>query len=490
MDRFVESLHPADSDFDFKAQVFKGIHLGARACDGSDYEEVDSPLTPLTDASRSTSPEPRPRTPTTTPGPALPSSLSPEALTSTPSAPPTRGEKRKAKKKQQGRRNAKEKKAKIRESGPKPALALKQIQTAVGVSSTYSAQDFDIASTGYISQRERGHSATFSLDQVVGPNSRYKFELKEWDGRNPMPIVDREDLVIGVCAGLPRGDETWDSLQLRASDLLEEARPRLCFNKKDLKHRRGSFPALAVGISHGGGQSYPKTLVHEPQNDSVLDALLQEDVFHRISGFSTGAFTTWAPRLCRYQTDNLSKVIAHDYELRAKNEHPKPEDKELRRNFPQTPWAATTLNFGPRTVCYKHADFGNLAFGWCAITALGEFDYKKGGHLILWDLGLVIEFPPGSTILIPSSAIRHSNTRIQIGERRYSFTQYSAGGIFRWVDNGFKTVVDRVCSMNPAEHVALLDDLSNQLEYGLSLYSTLKELETLANQSIRKPAVV
>jgi hypothetical protein len=64
---------------------------------------------------------------------------------------------------------------------------------------------------------------------------------------------------------------------------------------------------------------------------------------------------------------------------------------------------AMTFNFGPQTVTFDHRDSGNLAFGWCAITAFGNFDPTCGGHLVLWDMKLVIEFPPGSTILIPSA---------------------------------------------------------------------------------------
>ena len=102
---------------------------------------------------------------------------------------------------------------------------------------------------------------------------------------------------------------------------------------------------------------------------------------------------------------------------------------------------STTYNLGPRTWTYPHRDFLNAAFGWCAITAIGSYDYKKGGHLILWDIGLVIEFPPGATIMIPSAVLTHSNVTIGEGEHRYSVTQYAAraGGLFRWVDNGFKT---------------------------------------------------
>jgi hypothetical protein len=111
----------------------------------------------------------------------------------------------------------------------------------------------------------------------------------------------------------------------------------------------------------------------------------------------------------------------------------------LRPNFLGSVFAACTFNFGPRAICASHLDFANLAWGWCAITALGNFDPDYGGHLILWDLGLVIRFPPGSTILIPSALIRHSNVPIRAHEQRGSFVQYTAGGLFCWVRNGFKT---------------------------------------------------
>lgn len=108
---------------------------------------------------------------------------------------------------------------------------------------------------------------------------------------------------------------------------------------------------------------------------------------------------------------------------------------------------------------------------------MGSFDYTKGGHLILWDLKLVIQFPPGSTVLIPSSVLYHSNAAIQAGERRYSFTQYSAGGLFRWADNGFQSVNDYLGGMEPERRATVQEALSNQLAFGLSHFSTLDELE-------------
>ena len=86
-----------------------------------------------------------------------------------------------------------------------------------------------------------------------------------------------------------------------------------------------------------------------------------------------------------------------------------------------------------------HNDHANLAFGWCAIQSLGEFDARTGGHLMLQQLGLVVEFPAGSTILIPSATISHGNTPIAQHERRASLVHYTAGGLFRWVEYGFRS---------------------------------------------------
>lgn len=67
-------------------------------------------------------------------------------------------------------------------------------------------------------------------------------------------IVDADDFIIGLLGGMP-GDPNWDTVQLNASDAIDTTRAQLKFESKDLHHRRGNFPALGVGISHGGGQT-------------------------------------------------------------------------------------------------------------------------------------------------------------------------------------------------------------------------------------------
>lgn len=107
--------------------------------------------------------------------------------------------------------------------------------------------------------------------------------------------------------------------------------------------------------------------------------------------------------------------------------------------FSNSVFPAATFNLGPNVVTLEHTDGGNLPQGWCAIYSSGNFDPRRGGHLILRDLKLLIEFPPGSVVLIPSGTLKHGNVSIQPNETRRSFTQYAAGGLFRWVYFGFRT---------------------------------------------------
>ncbi|KAJ7104639.1 hypothetical protein C8R44DRAFT_631149, partial [Mycena epipterygia] len=148
---------------------------------------------------------------------------------------------------------------------------------------------------------------------------------------------------------------------------------------------------------------------------------------------------------------------------------------DLRRPFARSVFFCAAFNFGPNVWTFKHRDVLNLAFGWCAVQALGRFDHTKGGHLVLWDLRLVVEFPAGALILLPSATIAHSNVPVQHGEERASFTQFSAGGIFRYLDNGAQTV-EELAATDPEGYERLMALKAARWQEGLDLLSTVDEL--------------
>jgi len=134
---------------------------------------------------------------------------------------------------------------------------------------------------------------------------------------------------------------------------------------------------------------------------------------------SLGSMKVFAPILYAFVTETLGKLKANDPSLvYAYGDHP---------------FVGFTFNIGPKVCTKPHKDAHDLLWGWCAVTSLGTYDHTEGGHLVLWDLNIAVQFPPHSTIFIPSAIIRHSNTAILPEERRSSITQYNSEGLFRWV---------------------------------------------------------
>lgn len=142
----------------------------------------------------------------------------------------------------------------------------------------------------------------------------------------------------------------------------------------------------------------------------------------------------------------------------------------LRQNFDNSVWSSMTVNFGPQTVTHPHVDHRNRPDGWCPILAGGNFDYQKGGQLVLPDLKLVIEFPPGCVIFLPSALLVHYNCPIQPHETRYSITQYTAGGLIRWVENGFQTQEVMLSKLTVQEKKIWQDDRKLRWERGLQFF--------------------
>ncbi|KAK7676418.1 hypothetical protein QCA50_020636 [Cerrena zonata] len=306
-----------------------------------------------------------------------------------------------------------------------------------------------------------------SLDSLLEEGYQYK----SWDGLNPFVITDEEDRIFVIFAGRPQ-DPTYETDRLEADVVLQATRDQLQYGGGDCqvlprptngcaKNRRGNFKTANVGISYGGGQKAPGNLCHTKNNREVLCRFFQQPCIRRLANFANSAFSFFAPKLHEFYRKNLDQLWQH-------NPH-------FKHNVPRNVFPAASINFGPEAVSYDHLDHNNLAGGLCSVTAGGNFDPTKGGHIYLVDLRLVVEFPPGSTILIPSSIIRHGNVPIQTGETRTSFTQYAAGGLFRWVEYGFKTW-DQFWETDREHALAELENRSGKWKDFLALFSRVNEL--------------
>ncbi|KAF5353901.1 hypothetical protein D9756_007287 [Leucocoprinus leucothites] len=292
-----------------------------------------------------------------------------------------------------------------------------------------------------------------------------------WGGRTTHLLLDRKKRVIGVLLGQPRDSEGWKKVHDAAYEAFQTVASKLSYSKKELSQRRGDFPAVAHGISFGGGQEEPKHLSHSAKKTAILDGLMQEKSVQRICKFGSCGFHAYSQRNYEYMESTVEKLRAH-YDSAADNRN------KLRRPYDSAigVFPCRSLNLGKQSISFPHTDEGNLAQSWCSITPVGSFDPSTGGHLVLWDFGLVIDFPPGATALIPSALIRHSNTSIAAGETRFSTIQYAAGGLYRWVYRGFMSEKDWRAQANEADLEEDRAEQEQRWRESVKMFTTLGEL--------------
>lgn len=177
-----------------------------------------------------------------------------------------------------------------------------------------------------------------------------------------------------------------------------------------------------------------------------------------------GAFSFTSPKLFGHYCEELGPIFEHD--------------PNLIRNFSNSVFSAASFNCGSQSVSQAHFDFNNLSFGQCTLTSLGDFDYRLGGHMVLYSLGLIVEFPCGTTFTLPSAAYKHGNTQILPGQTRRSIAQYAAGALFRWKAYGFRTAKSlSKTAAGRATMAAVNGGADERWQAGLALYSSVDSLQ-------------
>ncbi|KAG6875346.1 hypothetical protein C0992_004218 [Termitomyces sp. T32_za158] len=214
-------------------------------------------------------------------------------------------------------------------------------------------------------------------------------------------------------------------------------------------------------------------LVGQPQKSEysqscelAYEAIMKEGCSAQFSDKEThhcrGAFNLWAPKLHQHFRNHLDPLFTNlTY---------------LHRIFPKSVFPSVAFNFGGNVFTKAHRDCMNSAIGWCAIHALGRYDSKQSSHLVLPDLKLIIEFPPGALILIPSATLTHTNLPVVDGESRISFTQYCTGGLFRYVINGYRTET-QLEKQDLEEYARVCGLKDTQWADNTELYSFLQDLK-------------
>ncbi|KAG6848471.1 hypothetical protein H0H93_016713 [Arthromyces matolae] len=462
---------PANPQFSFESQLLESIREESRQL--LDIFSLSPLSTPPTSRSSSPSPTHSQAVPVPSPGHVI-TSLSTSPFIDPPHPKQTTlpdGKRKSPSKKRKDKQKGRERRKRQRVDEAQTTVGAtirstaraKYIAQSTPIETSVQSEKLEVSSTGYVGLKHHAPRRIFFFQEITGPGMNLRL-IKCRDHR-PRPFVDHSGRVIALWAGFP-SDSSWNKDMARMATLLDDLRRRGTFSNKQKNHSRGTYTLTGVGYAHGGGRTVPSD-INPPWgvNYQLVTEMVKDPVFERLAKFLSNVFACWAPRLYQYYLDNMNSVC--DSPL------------ELQRAWLGCVFAATIFNLGPQTVTYQHKDHGNLPFGWCAVTALGSYDFTRGGHIILWDLGLVVEFPPSSSMFLPSATLEHSNTGIQPDETRYSITQYTAGALFRWVEHGMQGNREFLQGLSEEELLKIASEDAKRYEFGLSLFSKHSELKSL-----------
>ncbi|KAJ7876996.1 hypothetical protein B0H13DRAFT_1893464 [Mycena leptocephala] len=259
-----------------------------------------------------------------------------------------------------------------------------------------------IASTGWIGLRDDGVAPEEDEDDAESghhPPGPYQISLA------PAPLCTASPMFPMIArlwrlwwdAGRPQLHEGCPRPRVEA---MEDARTRASIAEERTFHRRGNYAQLTGGNSHGSGQFEPGELVNGAINAAIFASLISNIAFIRLAGFATGLFANWAPNLFDFYWTTCGCFTSGTSTL----------------NGPSSMGSSPPV---PLISDPAHAHRPSRL-------------RQSRIWLLIWS------FPPGVRSS-PSAAIFHSNIPIASHERRFSFTQYTAGGLFRWVEHDFQT---------------------------------------------------
>ncbi|KAJ7747084.1 hypothetical protein B0H14DRAFT_2636825 [Mycena olivaceomarginata] len=266
-------------------------------------------------------------------------------------------------------------------------------------------------------------SRVYTQEEIGRMSGTEGFTYIDWLRELTIPILDSHRRLIALLGGKPKDLLGWKTVTDGAAHLLDSLLPRAHFTAGDSLHRRvhpeSPYPSVSRGLSHGGGQSEPGELCNHPANVEITDEMLENEYFRRIVGFANCLFRIFAPILFAFYQAQMALLA--DW------------NPALKWPFVNSVFAACTFNFGPRAVTW-------------------------------------------STILIPSAIIRHSNIPVQPDEKRFSFVQYTAGGLFRWIRNGYMTDEDFLSKSTVGSKVARDLEATTCWEDGVQMFSIIDDL--------------
>ncbi|TEB39866.1 hypothetical protein FA13DRAFT_1808200 [Coprinellus micaceus] len=328
--------------------------------------------------------------------------------------------------------------------GPRPEALSKHLSTIQKTTATINTKSLPANASGYEATfNEVMGSTVLNYDKLIADG----YKLVEWDRTKPLVMAAADtERVFAVGVAKPTGDPTYEVACEAAAALLLECGVTGGFTQEEIdENLRGpGFMALNFGIGAGHGPPAPYNLCSK--HPDVVNRLRSSAALERLAQHHSAALKFYFPELYSYY---------HEHTMPVRDRH-----KDLIPNWVRSIFCAAAVNLGPEVATYLHCDGRNLAFG------------AKAHH------------PVSSKVYYPhpSATITHGNTPIQPGETRVSFTQYTPGALFRYVDAGFSTL-KKLKKRSKKRYAELMAKNLTCWEMGMGLWPMLDELSVRASGS-------
>ncbi|KAJ7015887.1 hypothetical protein C8F04DRAFT_1204826 [Mycena alexandri] len=276
-------------------------------------------------------------------------------------------------------------------------------------------------------RQQESHTVHFDLADAPAAAGAWGCEVVEGNG---WLIVDDQGRIIAILLGTPEDDEWPGVIKDAVAAMARTRKEAIQYGewRVGTVHRHGTHLPMRDGVTFGGGQKH-------------------------IAGFqsSRSLFGT---------QQHASEILA--FSVRSSRTTPK-----LTHTFRNSIFPAITLNCGD-AVSFEHCDMLNCVHGLCPVTSGGDFDHVLSGHLYLRQLRLIIQFPSGATILIPSAAsttATHRSSPTKLATPSHSMLRVSAKTLL--AQPGGQEVKDAFDSVP-----------GSRWKWGLNLFSKYDKLET------------
>ncbi|KAJ7766824.1 hypothetical protein B0H16DRAFT_1717164 [Mycena metata] len=283
----------------------------------------------------------------------------------------------------------------------------------------------------------------YDYDEVVGSESKFRLRLIPWGGAMPRSVVYQKKVVL-ILGGRARNGDWKTQIIDPATEACDIAKSSMQQSPEEIAAGTPKILTGSVGKTFNAGLLSPIGLQDEqrPPYATILNALV---FFQMFTGLAMLRLISYGNRLLEALVPAAFNTL--DIEKDTFLQH----DPKALYPCSSSVFSAATVEFGPHLQATNRR---HQAGSWSILVALGKYVGRLGGHIILWDLGLVVAFPPGSCILIPTGIIRYSFVKVRPHETRYSVVQWAGAGIGRWFGNGHRSDIEFAANATREQHKA------------------------------------